>query len=212
MTPRLIPKPAGRRRLTVVPRTPVSAYTRPPIARLSFPLDGSERRIFTRVRHALWHGVRAAGLEAGDEILVPAYHCGAEIEALLRAGLHCCFYEVSAGLKPNPEELEALVGPRVRGFLLIHYLGFPQDAARWRAWCDARELLLIENCAQTWQAHQGPHPVGSLGHVALFAPYKALGLPHGSVLRASFPLGDQADCVAPSWHIRARASRAERTV
>lgn len=168
------------------------------MSRLLFPLDDSDSTIFRRVRHALWHGVQAAGLEMEDEVLVPAYHCGAEVESVLRAGLDCRFYEVSARLEPNEEELESLLGSRTRALLLIHYLGFPQNAARWREWCDAQGLLLIENCAQAWQAHQGRRPVGSFGHLALFAPYKALGLSHGSMLLSSFPLGDEGSPPGPA--------------
>jgi dTDP-4-amino-4,6-dideoxygalactose transaminase len=62
-------------------------------------------------------------------ILVPAYNHGSEIEALLRAGIVCRFYDVGESLEPDEEELEALLDTRVRPLYLIHYLGFPQDAA-----------------------------------------------------------------------------------
>jgi perosamine synthetase len=145
--------------------------------------------------------VRQAGLEVDDEVLVPAYHCGAEVESLLRARLHCRFYEISPQLEPNEEELESLLGPRARALLLIHYLGFPQDAAYWRKWCDTRRLLLIENCAQAWQAQHLSRPLGSFGHLALFAPYKALGLAHGSMLLSRLPRPDELKPPAPALRV-----------
>jgi dTDP-4-amino-4,6-dideoxygalactose transaminase len=126
------------------------------------------------------------GFKPTDEVLVPAYHYGADVESLRRVGLTCRFYDVSLpALEPSEEELESLLGPRTRALLLIHYLGFPQAATRWRHWCDHRNLLLIENCAQAWQARRGSYPVGASGHLALFAPYKSLGLSHGSILLTS---------------------------
>jgi dTDP-4-amino-4,6-dideoxygalactose transaminase len=128
--------------------------------------------LFERARHGLWHGLRALGLGDDDEVLVPAYHHGSEIEALVRAGLTCRFYEASEGLAPDERELEALLGPRTRALHLIHYLGFPQEATRWRAWCEERGLFLIEDAAQAWLGSLEGRPLGSFGDIAIFCLYK----------------------------------------
>ncbi len=146
---------------------------------LPFPLAEPNCRLFARARHGLYAGVRALGLGPGDEVLAPAYHHGSEIEALKRAGIAFRFYAGTPGLEPSEAELEELLGPRVRALHLIHYLGFPQDAARWRRWCDERGLLLIEDAAQSWLATRDGRPVGSFGSLAIFSLYKAFGLPDG---------------------------------
>jgi perosamine synthetase len=134
--------------------------------------------------------VRAAGLAPGDEILVPAYHHGSEVEALVQAGLTCRFYAGTATLAPNEDELDALVGGRTRALLLIHYLGFPQDAPWWRDWCHERGLVLVEDAAQAWLARTADGPVGSFGEVAVFCLYKMFGLPDGAALVAPEPAED----------------------
>jgi dTDP-4-amino-4,6-dideoxygalactose transaminase len=126
--------------------------------------------------------VKALGLEPGSEVLAPAYHCGVEIEALESSGMVCRFYEGTRRLEPDPSELEALLGPRVRALHVTHYLGFPQDAARWRAWCDARDLLLIEDAAQAWLSSHDGRPVGSFGDVAIFSLYKTFAVPDGGAV------------------------------
>ncbi len=131
-------------------------------------------------------GIKALGLEPGDEILVPAYHHGSEIEALIRAGIVCRFYDVGR-LEPDAEELEALLGKRVRALFLIHYLGLPQDAARWRAWCDERNLMLIEDAAQAWLSSRDGTPVGSHGDLSIFCLYKTFGLPDGAAVISTLP-------------------------
>ncbi len=115
-------------------------------------------------------------------MLVPAYHCGSEIEALIRAGVECRFYEGSPSLEPDEDELAELLDDRVAALYLIHYLGFPQDVIRWRRWCDAHNVRLIEDVAQGWFATSGGHPLGSLGDLSIFTFYKTLGLPDGSAL------------------------------
>jgi CelD/BcsL family acetyltransferase involved in cellulose biosynthesis len=126
--------------------------------------------------------MRELRVEGQTDVLVPAYHCGSEVEALLRAGFRCRFYEATESLEPDEDELEGLLDESVLGLYLIHYLGFPQDAVRWRRWCDERGLLLIEDAAQAWLATVGDRPLGSLGDLAIFSFYKSFGLPDGAAL------------------------------
>jgi dTDP-4-amino-4,6-dideoxygalactose transaminase len=118
---------------------------------------------------------------------MPAYHHGSEVEALVRAGLRLRYYEATETLEPNAEELEVLLGPTVRALYLIHYLGFPQDAERWRAWCRERGLFLMEDAAQAFLASDKARPVGSSGDLAIFCLYKTFGLPDGAALLCANP-------------------------
>jgi perosamine synthetase len=171
-----------RSRLSLWPSLPPRIYARRRPSLLPFPLDAPNCLLFERGRHALWFGVRAAGLEPGDEILVPAYHCGAEIQALMDANLRCRFYEASETLEPETAELEALLSRRTRALFLIHYLGFPQDACRWRSWCDEHGLLLFEDCAQAWLTSVDGRAVGSIGDLAIYSFAKTFALPDGAAL------------------------------
>ena len=174
-------------RLRIGPPLPPDVYLRRPFAELPYPLEEPDCRLVAWARHGVWHGVRQLGMREGDELLVPAWHHGSEVEALRRAGVGCRFYDCAPGtIGPDPEELEGLLSEQVRGLYLTHALGFPADAARWRAWCDARGLLLIEDAAQAWLASEGGRPVGSIGDLAVFCLYKTFGLPEGAaVIQAS---------------------------
>lgn len=174
--------------LGVWPPLPPDVYLRQPAKALPFPLQEPTCRVFAWARQALWHGVQAVGLVPGDVVLMPAYHHGSEVEALARAGLVSRFYEGAEDLQPDERELEALLGPRVRALYLIHYLGFPQDALRWRRWCDERRLLLVEDAAQAWLGSVAGRPVGSYGDLAVFCLYKTFGLPEGAAVVSNSPL------------------------
>ncbi len=115
-------------------------------------------------------------------MLVPAFHHGSEVEALNRRDLRCRFYEGGEDLAPRVHELESMLTSRTRALYLVHYLGFPQDSARWRRWCDERGLLLIEDAAQAWlSSHPDGQPTGSYGDLSVFCLYKTVGLPEGAV-------------------------------
>jgi CelD/BcsL family acetyltransferase involved in cellulose biosynthesis len=178
----------------VWPPLPPTIYLRRPPEWLPFPLNSPELRLFGSSRDALLDGTRAVGLRPGDEVLAPAYHDRAEIDALLRAGLVCRFYEAAPNLAPDERALEIQLGPSVRALLLIHYLGFPQEAPRWRRWCDERGLTLIEDATQAWLATWEQRPVGSWGDLALFSFHRVLGLPASATLvsQRQPPDGDPA--------------------
>lgn len=179
--------------VTALAPLPLSVWARPRSASLPFPLGEPTCRLFSRGRHALWHGIRAAGLVPGDEVLAPAYHHGSEIETLIRSGLRCRFYEATETLEPDEGELGHLLGPRTRALHLTHHLGFPQDAERWRRWCDDRGLVLIEDAAQAWLATRAGRPVGAAGDFAIFCLYKTFGIPDGAALYARSPLSGSVD-------------------
>jgi len=178
----------SRPRLRVFPPLSPTVYARRGGGALPFPLNDARCRTFALARHGLLRGVERLGLRPGDEVLAPAYHHGSEIEAYVRAGLTPRFYDATDTLEPDPDELDRALGARVRALHLIHYLGFPSDAARWRRWCDERELLLIEDAAQAWLARRDGAAVGSLGDLAIFSLYKSVGVPDGGAVVASAPL------------------------
>ncbi len=174
-------------RIDVWPPLPFDTYARWPSKRLPFPLEDPRCRIFSLARHALFVGIESLGLRPGDEILMPAYHHGSEVEALIRAGIVCRFYDIGQHLEPDERDLEALLGSRVRALYLTHYLGLSQDSARWRTWCDEHDLLLIEDAAQAWLGSRDGRPIGSHGDLSIFCLYKTFGLPDGAAIVSSSP-------------------------
>ncbi|MDP8973874.1 MAG: DegT/DnrJ/EryC1/StrS family aminotransferase [Actinomycetota bacterium] len=173
--------------ISIWPPLSFKVYARRPSKRLPFPLEDPRCRIFSLARQGLFAGIKALGLKPGDEILVPAYHHGSEVEALIRAGIVCRFYDIGQRLEPDEEDLKALLGTRVRALYLTHSLGFPQDAARWRVWCDDHGLLLIEDAAQAWLSSRDGTPVGSHGDLSIFCLYKTFGLPDGAAVISNSP-------------------------
>ncbi|WP_299701320.1 DegT/DnrJ/EryC1/StrS family aminotransferase [uncultured Pontibacter sp.] len=176
------------RSLLIWPSLPIDIYFRSNSDWKPFPLDQDNCRLYSLARHAICNSCHALGLKSGDIILVPAYHHGSEVEALIEAGLQIRYYEVKENLEPDPEELQSLMSSGVRALYIIHYLGFPQDAAYWRQWCDDREIMLVEDAAQAFLATHNGKPVGSFGHMGLFCLYKTYGLPDGGAVIANVPL------------------------
>ena len=155
---------------------------------MPWPLGTGSATLHRRARHGLWHGLKALGLGDGDEILVPAWQHGSEIETIERAGCRAILFDVDRSTAaPDGSQLDALITSRTRALYLIHYLGWPRDAAFWKTWCNERSLLLIEDCAQAFMSNDGAVPLGSMGAMSIFCIYKTVGIPDGAALHCTPP-------------------------
>lgn len=191
------------RRLAIWPTLPPNTYFRQESEWIPFPLDQENCRIYSKARHAIWNACKALGLQENEEILVPAYHHGSEIEALIQAGLKINYYELDENLEPNPEELEKLLNDKVRAFYIIHYLGFPQNATFWKSWCQGRNLFFIEDAAQAFLASYENQPLGSFGDMGIFCLYKTYGIPDGGAVISQSPPSPSSGAKASSglWRV-----------
>ena len=120
---------------------------------------------------ALELALRAFGIGAGDEVVVPARTFIATASAAVAVGA----IPVVADIDPDSGNLTAetvaeVLGPRTRAVIPVHLGGWPVDMAPLLELAAGRDLVVIEDCAQ---AHGGAYrgrPVGALGsHAAAFS-------------------------------------------
>jgi dTDP-4-amino-4,6-dideoxygalactose transaminase len=127
---------------------------------------------------ALMLALRACGVAAGDEVLLPPFTFVASGSAVSALGAKPVF----ADIHPNtynidPAELERRVTPRTRAIVVVHLYGLAADMDPIVAFARARKLPLIEDNAQAIGAGYKGRRTGSLGDVAClsFYPTKNLG-------------------------------------
>ena len=108
----------------------------------------------------------------GDEVLVPAYHSPSMVPPILWCGATPVFYRIGADASVDLDDVAARIGPATRVLMVTHYFGFPQDLAPIRAFCDARGLLLLEDCAHCFFGEYRGRPVGSWGDYAIASSMK----------------------------------------
>ena len=127
---------------------------------------------------ALILALRACGVRAGDEVLVPTFTFVATGSAVSALGAKPVF----ADIRPetynlDPAELERRVTPRTRAIVIVHLYGLPADMDPILAFAKARKLPLIEDNAQAIGASYKGRRTGSLGDAACisFYPTKNLG-------------------------------------
>ncbi|HEY5599205.1 MAG TPA: DegT/DnrJ/EryC1/StrS family aminotransferase [Candidatus Manganitrophaceae bacterium] len=149
---------------------------------LSFPFNHPGYTDYYFGRSAVWHGVKSLGLTARDRVLVPAYHHGVEVEAILRAGPAVDFYRVDSRLRIDLEDARKKMTPETRVFYLIYYLGFPQPVEELLRLRKERPFFLMEDCALSLFSRSGGNPFGAFGDLSVFSFHKTLPVPNGGGL------------------------------
>lgn len=154
------------------------------------PFAAPSVRYFYFARNAVWLTVKLLGLERA-EVLVPSYHHGVEVEALIDAGADVRFYRVGSRWDVDLEDVERKITSNTRALYLTHYAGFPGPSAEMRRIADQHGLALIEDCALSLLSSDGARPLGTTGDVGIYCLYKALPVPNGGAMVVSAALQDE---------------------
>src|SRR5467141_1744523 len=127
---------------------------------------------------ALILALRACGVQAGDEVLLPPFTFVATGSAVSALGAKPVFADIRPDTyNIDPSELERRVTPRTRAIIAVHLYGLSADTDPILAFAKARNLPVIEDNAQAIGASYKGRRIGSLGVAACvsFYPTKNLG-------------------------------------
>lgn len=115
-------------------------------------------------------------LKPGDEVIIPSYTFVSTALAFLREGAKVVFAD---SMKRNPnldaETLEALVTPRTKVIVPVHYAGVACDMDAIMAVAEKHHLLVVEDAAQAIDSYYTSNithqtsPLGGIGHLAAFS-------------------------------------------
>jgi perosamine synthetase len=129
---------------------------------------------------ALHCAIAAAGVRAGDEVIVPAFSFVATPMAVLHQGAAPVFCDIDAQTHTiDPRLIEAHVGPRTRAVVPVHAHGLPADMDEITAVARRYGLAVIEDAAQAHGAVYRGTKAGALGDGAGFSLNGSKGLSAG---------------------------------
>lgn len=137
---------------------------------------------------AIHIAIAAAGIAPGDEVITSAItDMGTVIGILYQQGV-----PVFADLEPHRYNLDVAdvrrkITPRTKAIVAVHLAGNPCDLAGLKNLADEHNLVLIEDCAQTWGAMYRGKPVGTIGHIGCFSlnDFKHIGCGDGGIVASS---------------------------
>ena len=119
---------------------------------------------------ALEVALRAIGVEAGDEIIVPPYTFIATAGACLMVNTVPVFVDIEPDTyNLDPTKIEAAITDRTRAIIPVHIAGCPADMDTIMAVARRYNLKVIEDCAQAHAAEWRGRRVGAIGDVGIFS-------------------------------------------
>lgn len=117
--------------------------------------------------------IRAAGVQAGDEVVTTPFSFVASANCLLYEGAKPVFCDIERRtLNINPLAAEAAITERTTGLLPVHIFGYPAPMQMLEDTARARGLWIVEDaCEALGSVHADGRPVGARGNLAVFAFY-----------------------------------------
>lgn len=121
-----------------------------------------------------------ADIKPGDEVIVPSYTFVSSALAFVRQGAKIVFAD-SRPDHPGIDEdrLDALISPRTKAIVPVHYAGVACDMDKIMALADKYNLLVIEDAAQAIESFYKGRPLGSIGHLATFSFHETKNINSG---------------------------------
>jgi dTDP-4-amino-4,6-dideoxygalactose transaminase len=109
-------------------------------------------------------------LGEGDEVIIPSYTFVSTANPFVLRGAKLIFAD-SSSRNPNIDEdaIEALITPRTKAIVLVHYAGIACDMDKINAIAQKHGLLVVEDAAQAIDSYYKGRPLGSLGHFSAFS-------------------------------------------
>jgi perosamine synthetase len=125
-------------------------------------------------------GLLAAGVGAGDEVIVPSFTFAATGNSVALTGATPVFVDIEPEtFSLDPAAVEAAITPRTRGILPVHLYGHPARLRELSTVAEKHGVALYEDAAQAHGASLDGRPVGAWGSFAMFSLYPTKNMTSG---------------------------------
>jgi dTDP-4-amino-4,6-dideoxygalactose transaminase len=162
---------------------------------------------------ALLVALAAAGVKAGDEVIVPSYSFVATPLAAVHVGAVPVFADVDVETGCiDPAAIEAAVTPRTRAIMPVHMHGGAADMKRILEVARRHGLVVVEDAAQAHGATVDGKPVGAIGAAGGFSMQSSKNLAAGEgglFVTNDDAVADEASAVRNFGQDLSRAESAE---
>lgn len=120
---------------------------------------------------ALDIAVKALGLGAGDEVIMPTFCIISCITQVVRGGSVPVLVDSDASFNMDVAQVAAKITPKTKAILVVHTFHFPVDLAAILALAKEHGLKVIEDAAEMIGQTYGGRPCGSFGDVSTMSFY-----------------------------------------
>lgn len=118
---------------------------------------------------ALFIGLSALGIGAGDEVIVPGYTFIASFSSTIYARGIPVLAEIDESLTIDPEDVKKKITPKTKAIIAVNMLGNPCNFDALQTIARENNLYLIEDSCQSVGGSYKGKRLGSLGDVSAFS-------------------------------------------
>lgn len=119
---------------------------------------------------ALHMALVACGVQAGDEVITPAYSWTSSASCILHHNAIPVFVDTDpVWANIDPAKIEAAITPRTRAIIVVHLHGVPAPLDEIRAIASRHGLYVIEDACQAHGAAYKGKKVGTIGDASAFS-------------------------------------------
>ena len=120
---------------------------------------------------ALHIAMMVLGIGPGDEVIVPSLTFVATANCVRYVGATPVFGDVtsSSNLNIDPRHIEALITPRTKAVIVMHYGGFPCDMDAISAIAKKHNLAVVEDACHAPLSEHAGRKLGTLGDMGCFS-------------------------------------------
>lgn len=124
--------------------------------------------------------LRAAGVKPGDEVITSALTFASTVHAIVHVGAIPVLADIeSETFGVNPDHVEALITPRTRVIMPVHFGGQACRIGELMAIARRHELRIVEDAAHAFGAQVGGRRIGTFGDATAFSFYATKNLTTG---------------------------------
>lgn len=125
-------------------------------------------------------GLLAAGIGAGDEVIVPSFTFAATANSVALTGATPVFADIERDtFNLSAESVRQAVTGRTAAIMPVHLYGHPAELTALQSVADEHGLQLFEDAAQAHGATYQGAPVGSFGTFGMFSLYPTKNMTSG---------------------------------
>ena len=119
---------------------------------------------------ALWVALKAGGVKAGDEVIIPAYTFIATATAVILANAVPVFADIDLNSgNIDPVKVDSLITKKTKAIIPVHIAGNPADMRALTNISEEHEIPIIEDAAQAHGAEYNGTKVGAIGLGGIFS-------------------------------------------
>lgn len=118
---------------------------------------------------ALLTALNAAGIGAGDEVILPTFTFVASFEAVLSVGAIPILVDIDDTLTLDPKAVEQAITPRTKVIMPVHMCGAMADLTALKEIAKKHNILLIEDACQSFGATYKGKYLGTIGDLGCFS-------------------------------------------